>query len=735
MPTLPLCARRALAMLVAVLPGFAAAATLTLVYSAPYTMSATGGLAQMPLPVSVSSGTDPANVCVEKIGVQFPNMIDSAISDHFDVQKFLVTDKDRVPALRISVKDASTLVPGVYQLSLGLYQCQGGKRGPNLDTFAVPLTRPGVKLEPQGKVVIDRWLSTPWTDQAYRVTPEQIGFRPQADWKSSPLNALHVEPSPFTTGGIGTNVGQWDVGSPVKAAAGDSFHITLKPKAFPIGTASGQITLRSNDLQEPLHFDVDVRTRLASGWIVFVVILGVLAGWLLRVVLQRKIDLATARRPALDQLQRYQSMLAGIPDVTFAEAVAAPLKDLLDAVDLGDAAAITTAESKAKEKVEAARVQLNTKLEAAAAAIDAFRNTFDVNARLPAKFAALRDDAISAAKHCAAMLSPPNPTAATSALGEKQRRVLEGLADARTTLKDQLAFLLEQLALLSPFLEDAERHRLEEKITAIQGSAAAIGAATDLAGAGSLLLGVAQLGRDLGALLEWSARALEFNAPLLGGLIEARTDRNAPGTAQALDAARADLQARMLALAAQVRAQAQLEDIFVAPTWSDAAKVALAAGERALECLAKNRTELPETAASAFRQKIADGNWHAALLGLDPANPRLGGEAPAVLADLVAGSADIAAANTALAAPQVGAFTQPAIAAAKLRNTWQLARAEGMMSIAVAALLGFTSFAVFEDKFIGTWGELLALFFWGFSADLSADKLAEKVAAIGVAPK
>jgi hypothetical protein len=105
------------------------------------------------------------------------------------------------------------------------------------------------------------------------------------------------------------------------------------------------------------------------------------------------------------------------------------------------------------------------------------------------------------------------------------------------------------------------------------------------------------------------------------------------------------------------------------------------------------------------------------------------------LGDLNAGIANIAPSKVALQAPQVGAFTQPAIAAAKLRNKSQLARAEGMQSLVVAFLLASTSFAFFEEKFIGTWGELLALFFWGFSADLSVDKLAEKVRGLGIAPK
>jgi hypothetical protein len=727
-----------LALLVSILPGFAAAATLALAYAPPFTMSAIDDQAEISLPVTLNSGTAAAQVCVEKIGVQFPTGTDDRIVELFSVQSSLVTDKVSLPTLKITVKQVSHLLPGVYQLNLRLFECQSGQRGKDLETFVVPITRPSIKLEPLSKVVIDRWVYSPWSDDAYRISPAHLTFRPQEDTKNSPIQALKVEPSNFTTGAISTNVGSWTAPAPANVAAGDAFDIALKPSAFPVGVASGQITLRSNDLQTPLRFDVEVRTRLAAWWIVVVVILGVIAGWLLRIVLQRKIDLAIARRTALDNLQRYQTELASVPDGEFVNAVQPPVNELLAAVNADDPDAINTAVPLVSAKVESARAQLNSKLVSATTAIDTFRNTFDVSAQLPAKFAAVRDDAIRSAIRYAAMLSPPNPTAALGELDEKQRRVIEGLGDAVTSLKDELGLVLDKLSTLSPFLAEAERQRLVEKISALQTSVATIVPAVDLAGAKTLMLETAQLGRNLHALLEWAARALEFDAPVLDHLIASRTYRTDP----ALDAARADLKDQIIALALQVRAQTQLEDMFVSPPWSAAADAALAKGRSLMGLLGTNRSDLAENAKAAFRQKVADGNWHAALLELLEANPLLGAaedlrrtkDIP-VLGDLNAGIANIAPSKVALQAPQVGAFTQPAIAAAKLRNKSQLARAEGMQSLVVGFLLASTSFAFFEEKFIGTWGELLALFFWGFSADLSVDKLAEKVRGLGIAPK
>lgn len=730
MRSLPLRAARALALLFAILPGLATAGTLTLAYAPPYTMAATDDNADMPLPLTLGGGMVAAAVCVEKIGVQFPNVIDAGIAEHFNVLQSLVTDQNPVPALRIAVKKVATLLPGVYQLSLRLYDCSDGKRGKDLESFSVPITRPGVKLEPQSKITIDRWLTFPWADDAYRVRPAQLTFHPQEDTKTSRIQALKVEPSNFTTGGISTNVGNWIVAGPVAAAAGESFNIALAPKAFPVGTASGQITLRSNDLQAPLRFDVDVRTRLGSPWIVAMVVLGVLAGWWLRTVLQRRINLATARQPALDKLRSFESELNGIPDTTFRKAVEAPVNALLAAINADDPQAINAALPKAINDVDTARTQLNLKLAEATTSINAFRSIFDINARLPAKFSAVRDDAMRAASHCATLLFPPNPTAAISELGETQRRVLEGLADAQTALKGELSVLLDELATLSPLLADAERNRLTDKINAVQVSAAAIVMAVDLTSASSLLTGTAQLGRDVRALLEWSGHALEFSAPKLDELIESRA------TDKALDTERADLKSQILALAAQVRAQAQLDDIFVVPEWSPAASSALATGRALLRHLAMSRPDLAGDAGAEFLKNIDDGNWHTALTKLMPKSQTLNqGAAPPVLADLTAGSAGATGRAAVLHPIQVAAFTEPAIAAATDRNKSQLLRAEGMMSVVVAILLAWASFAYFEDKFIGTWSELLALFFWGFSADLSADKLAEKVRALGIAAK
>jgi len=60
------------------------------------------------------------------------------------------------------------------------------------------------------------------------------------------------------------------------------------------------------------------------------------------------------------------------------------------------------------------------------------------------------------------------------------------------------------------------------------------------------------------------------------------------------------------------------------------------------------------------------------------------------------------------------------------RNLLEVARLEGLQTSVVALVLVVASYALFSKGFIGTPLELCALFFWGFSADLTLASLSSR---------
>ena len=71
----------------------------------------------------------------------------------------------------------------------------------------------------------------------------------------------------------------------------------------------------------------------------------------------------------------------------------------------------------------------------------------------------------------------------------------------------------------------------------------------------------------------------------------------------------------------------------------------------------------------------------------------------------------------------------------RARTRWQIAAMSGTQTVGVAIILAIASYAVFGERFVGTYAELAGLFFWGFTADLSVAKLTELGGGLAAKPK
>ena len=710
--------------------GAAAVPVLTQVYTAPYVMSAAAdGDAQLQLPLTVAEGHMPANLCVEKIGARFQNLIDQKFIDRFQVEgKLAVTPNGGPPVLRIKINQLSSLAPGDYQLFLSVYTCAGDKAGTVHAPLVLQLNWPYVKIEAPSKIVIDRRLLTPWNETADQLNPAHLKLTRQEDGSAIRTFAPSIEASTFIASGSGTNVGRWAWSPPTPNDAGGA-EFKLAPAAFPVGTATGQFIVRSKDLQLPLKLEVEVHSRLVSGWILLTVFLGLLTGYGLRIYLQKRIDLGKSLQIGWANLRSYRADRDNIPDDTFVKATQASLDKLLAAIDARDKAAIDTAITEAKAAFEQARQNLNISLADRAREIGKFRDTFDVTDPLPTEFRAACEAALRTAESCTALLNPPNPTGAGELLEKQQKSALSALAEARMQLELASSQLLASLAEVQPLLSTAERNAPDIHIPDIGTDMRAMPAPTDLVAAGVLLPQVAQLQRGARQRLQRAANALESSAIHLDQQI---ADRE-PARGQ-FSGERATLKTQLAAIAAEMRTQAAALP-FSARSWPGLIAPAAKSVQQLLLQLLASRTDLDPVVAAELKQVITGGDWYAIFDEISLTNPMLG---PATQTQVAAINVPLPLEITpqqrirdAIAAQQVAAFSTAHIDAAMRETRQDVQWSECLMTLAVAVLLTGASFAVYEDKFVGSWSELLGLFIWGFSADLTADKLAEKIRAIG----
>lgn len=715
-------------------PGHAAPDRLRVLYSSPQVIPVLASDAEVTLPVAIPAGTAPSANCLQKAGVRPEGGSDTQLLERFEVKRALRELPDTAPSISLTVKDVATLAPGKYELMLYAFDCAARAPAKGAEPLVIQLTRPAAKLEQPGKIVIERWLASPWSGTAYRQSPAAVTLNPANATSPLRIRALSAQPSVFTTGTNNAPVGRLTVQPPANVEPGAPVDVAFLPTEFPVGSATGHVTLRGRDLAEPLQMDVEIRSRLAPGWIIGIVICGIVLGWAVRVWLQRKIDLATARQPALAWLQSVRTEWDRVPDPEFRRISSGEIAAMEAALESTTPADAANALAKSAPVLDKARQDLNSRLATAARSIKDFVDSCDVLSPLPEPLTAIRSEALAAGAAATKLLAPPNPTAAVAALDTGRRRLLERLPGITQGLRDTILELRAALAPLTRVMDESLANQFGARLATVD----AIYAALDDNDPAKLLRDAARLVLATQTLLRWSADTLEKSAAAFDTLVRSRQPRK-----EILAAERDELRAQLLAYAAAIRAQADGGHPVVTPCWNPASKLWIEKGEALLDQVADARSGLsPEPEAiAAFRKLVADGQWYAALKQLSPGwetqhtAPSAIPAATALPPEEAANEPAISFGNAhiAMAAPAAGVQTPPHLDAQ--RNATQRARAETAMSVIVAVILVWASFAFYEEKFIGTWGELLALFFWGFSADLSAQKLTEKIQASGMLPK
>ncbi len=155
---------------------------------------------------------------------------------------------------------------------------------------------------------------------------------------------------------------------------------------FPIGKTKGIALISSPQLKAPVPVSFEVHSRLWRGYIVFVIFLGLLLGFLTRTWAKQRIELQEAQLKAIAVADTLERELGARPDATFQRTVRDALDALKISINNGDD--LTAAVTQANAALTAALNTLEGHRAAAQSSLNSLRRLVQLRSALPATFTA-----------------------------------------------------------------------------------------------------------------------------------------------------------------------------------------------------------------------------------------------------------------------------------------------------------------------------------------------------------
>ena len=159
---------------------------------------------------------------------------------------------------------------------------------------------------------------------------------------------------------------------------------------FPIGTASGKLTVDAPELAAPVEIDYQVLSERSEKVLWLLLFAGVLLGYLTKVLLARWIEKQAAKGDANEVLAKIARSAKLHPDREFQESLRTLYADLELKLD-GDATALSAAAGKARTDLKDAEDALATRAAAAAGKLAAARAEVSTSWTLPPEVQAVVD--------------------------------------------------------------------------------------------------------------------------------------------------------------------------------------------------------------------------------------------------------------------------------------------------------------------------------------------------------
>jgi hypothetical protein len=646
-----------------------------------------------------------ARITVTLPGAARGTQADPALSSAFMPPR-RVAENGAITAFDIITRDA-TLPRGTYDLLL-----VASDEGVTTQPVSLQVTIPAAIVKQPGALLVTRVLPLfgPAEDFAPPLVLAETG-------QKSPASLLISQQDQFTDS-TGTFGGQLQFRREVvQPGQIDTIRYQIQGD-FPLGSSRANLSISAPEIESPLSIAVEVRTRRSRWVLLILIVVGLGFGYLMRTVLQQRILFDEARRKALDLCKRLERERGDVPDSIFRARIERAVKTLLSVVQesrVDKTSDVTDAVAAAEKSLAEAQTDLQQRSKTVADELKDLALIVKTSWRLPKR---MLDQFASAAKALedAQELNKNSDAAGAQQMLDSTRDALKGSVEAFA------AGWKQDLTGLTAALRRAEKVLLPDDREAFRG--------------------------DISRLLSSSEQIpehLEDGSPQALKTLLTALDKALQITNRLLSEVRAGADSTFQAI------KGALEEVHqqLVPQWKGAEEATddfsewlrSVEGEGNVKTLDQKINELKGAWGKAFEAQGADsavmklvsaGDYIAAVHELPTQESMQGDEATTEVSIL--GVSRIAAATRSL---PVEAPSEPVLFESfypvkrspitveilEANTLRELFAARWLLTILSAVGLAIVGYLLFADKFVGTSGDLMTAFFWGFTTDVGLNAL------------
>jgi hypothetical protein len=697
----------------------AAEPKLLTIEGGPFQIAPEFPLAALRIPVTPSAELK-EKLVISVANVHFRNRSDAVLLAAF---RDISWEDDKLEAIVMKVDTKVINEKGSYELILA-FRSADPNSAFKPERIKTTVTVPEARLRAVEKLIIKRvWNFINWSEDT--IIPLALEETSNAAF----LTNVKVRPSRIATFANRQVNGQLDFLNPGDGRALDSATLMIPPGGlltldyklggdFPLGVVTGALEVNAPQLAAPLAVPFEVSSRLCRGYIFLFLALGLTISYLVKVRLQRAIDLGEARQQGAGVLERVQTELARRKDQKFKSALSQQIETFEALLKGEDSAPLSAASKQLDDLLRSELADLAKRHEEMQVKVDEFRLITENDWPLPVSLAAAIAEAKKKVDAAADDLRSDAIEDAQGKLETTRAELTKSLMDELPAWQSAVKNLLEHLTKATLGISatvQAEFIKHAEPAKAALGAAKFDDAAAKASAIRTLLPEVVKERRLALDPLLWLAQAMQaeanqtellkkFNLPDASAIdnlkkkvgdfsefLSGAADRP-KGATETLPTTLGDIQAGWVnALTTQVpNAAPAVGQLVEERKYSDAASAVLKL-LRDAQPANKVLGGGPFQFASHFPQ------W---MTGADLLPP---------IISFRSGSAF---------GPEPGP-----LAALKLRSAWETKRAKFWQTVIIGLLVALLGYITYQDKFVGDLTDFATIFFWAFGIDVSVDTL------------
>ena len=601
------------------------------------------------------------------------------------------------------------VLPGTYQATLNF------AAGKTSQTANVQMTVPAAVLSTPSSLQLTRVRLSPFPD-----------LNPELEiWETSGLSPASVQArqtDPFAASE--NQYGGQILIDPASVSPDGHANLSYRLRGgFPLGTVAAKISISSHQLQAPLVIPVQVRTRLTGLILAGIIVVGLVLGFLMRMVLKPLIEIGEARQRAREADRSLQQLLRK-PDAKFQEQIKTAISELEQAAraDVATTATIANAIKAAEEAGQKALDDLKAEMQTAETEINELAQIVTPAWSLPAEMAKALTAPTQAIEKAKGLLKESDARQARDTIQSASKDFRAALQQLTQTWSDRATRLVTQLDSLKQLMEEERRERYSTAWKALCDTVASvlIDPRANVAGLNAALEGVHRFEKTLPEFVSKAAEDLWATFTAMDAVIgPIDLPEQGKGLWNEAKKSTKEFVAGLKKIAGE------------SPGWENLEQQAQRLRAQWRDALVSEVKD-----AGAITTEFEACKYEAAALalgkalGVGPAGTSLGDREGAVrkipgaaTPESYAGPEDVRvppSEGTPAAAPPI----EPPDFAAFGRISERKLRQAKLLQWSISGMaLTIVGYLIFADKFVGSSGDLLSAFFWGFTTDIGVDAL------------